>query len=50
MRCLEAPIAGKRAVVVGYGRVGRGLAIIMRTLGARVTVVEKNLKLASWRT
>jgi adenosylhomocysteinase len=35
-------IAGKRVVVVGFGFVGRGIAIRARGLGAKVTVVETN--------
>ncbi|MGH8926586.1 MAG: adenosylhomocysteinase [Acidimicrobiia bacterium] len=31
---------GKRVVVVGYGKVGRGLGAVARALGARVTVTE----------
>ena len=31
---------GKEVVVVGYGKVGRGLAAVARGLGARVTVTE----------
>ncbi|HUO45701.1 MAG TPA: adenosylhomocysteinase [Acidimicrobiia bacterium] len=31
---------GKSVVVVGYGKVGRGLAAVARGLGARVTVTE----------
>jgi adenosylhomocysteinase len=31
---------GKRVVVVGYGKVGRGIAAAARALGARVTVTE----------
>ncbi len=33
-------MAGTRVVVVGYGRVGRGIAAVARGLGARVTVTE----------
>jgi adenosylhomocysteinase len=33
-------LAGKRAVIVGYGWVGRGIARRARGLGAQVTVVE----------
>ena len=33
-------IAGKTIVIVGYGRVGRGLATRFRGMGARVIVVE----------
>jgi len=33
-------IAGKIIVIVGYGRVGRGLAMRFRGMGARVIVVE----------
>jgi adenosylhomocysteinase len=41
LRGLGKPVAGRRVVVVGFGNVGRGVARILRTLGARVTVVEK---------
>lgn len=33
-------MAGAGVVVVGYGRVGRGIALMARGLGARVTVTE----------
>lgn len=33
-------MAGKDVVVVGYGRVGRGIAAVASSLGARVTVTE----------
>lgn len=37
---LAAPIDGAHVVVVGYGRVGRGVARHAAALGARVTVAE----------
>ncbi|HEX3128035.1 MAG TPA: NAD(P)-dependent oxidoreductase [Thermoanaerobaculia bacterium] len=40
LRGLGRPVAGRRAVVIGYGNVGRGVARCLRILGARVTVVE----------
>lgn len=36
----NAQMQGKAVVVVGYGRVGRGIAAVTRALGARVTVSE----------
>lgn len=33
-------LAGKRVAVIGYGWVGRGLALYIRALGGRVTAVE----------
>jgi adenosylhomocysteinase len=40
LRGLGAPVAGRRVAVVGYGHVGRGVARTLRTLGARIVVVE----------
>ncbi|ARM77124.1 adenosylhomocysteinase [Acidianus manzaensis] len=40
IRSTNILIAGKVAVVVGYGWVGRGIALRMRGMGARVIVVE----------
>lgn len=40
MRATNLLIAGKTVVVVGYGWVGRGIAMRARGLGARVVVVE----------
>lgn len=40
LRATNILIAGKVAVVVGYGWVGRGIATRMRGMGARVIVVE----------
>ncbi|MCD6492558.1 MAG: adenosylhomocysteinase [Archaeoglobaceae archaeon] len=37
-------LAGKRVTIVGYGVVGKGIAKIMRDHGARVRIVEKDLK------
>lgn len=42
MRATNLLIAGKTVVVVGYGWVGRGIAMRARGLGARVVVVEVN--------
>jgi len=42
LRSTNILIAGKVAVVVGYGWVGRGIASRLRGLGARVIVVEVN--------
>lgn len=33
-------MSGKNVVVVGYGRVGRGIAAVASSLGARITVTE----------
>ncbi|BFH73379.1 adenosylhomocysteinase [Sulfurisphaera javensis] len=40
LRATNILIAGKVAVVVGYGWVGRGIALRLRGMGARVIVVE----------
>jgi adenosylhomocysteinase len=40
MRATALLLAGKRVVVVGYGWVGKGVAMRARGLGGRVTVVE----------
>jgi len=40
LRATALLIAGKRVVVVGYGWVGKGVAMRARGMGARVTVVE----------
>ncbi|MEN2974105.1 MAG: adenosylhomocysteinase [Candidatus Caldarchaeales archaeon] len=40
MRATNILIAGKDVVIVGYGRVGSGIANRFRGLGARVTIVE----------
>lgn len=40
LRATNILIAGKVAVVVGYGWVGRGIALRMRGMGARVIIVE----------
>ena len=40
LRATNILIAGKRVVVAGYGWVGRGIAIRMRGMGARVIVTE----------
>ncbi|EZQ04765.1 S-adenosyl-L-homocysteine hydrolase [Candidatus Acidianus copahuensis] len=42
IRSTNVLIAGKVAVVVGYGWVGRGIAIRFRGMGARVIIVEAN--------
>ncbi len=40
LRATALLLAGKRVVVVGYGWVGKGVAMRARGMGARVTVVE----------
>lgn len=40
LRATSLLLAGKRVVVVGYGWVGKGVAMRSRGMGARVTVVE----------
>ncbi len=40
MRATNVLLAGKNVVVVGYGRVGSGIAEKARGLGAKVTIVE----------
>jgi len=40
MRATDVMIAGKMAVILGYGDVGKGCAAAMKNSGARVTVVE----------
>ncbi len=40
LRATNILLAGKRVVVAGYGWVGRGIAIRMRGMGARVIVTE----------
>ena len=40
LRATALLLAGKRTVVVGYGWVGKGVAMRARGMGARVTVVE----------
>jgi len=40
LRATALLLAGKRTVVVGYGWVGKGIAMRARGMGARVTVVE----------
>jgi adenosylhomocysteinase len=40
LRATALLVAGKRVVVVGYGWVGKGVALRARGLGANVTVVE----------
>ncbi len=42
MSITNSQIAGKNIVVVGYGYVGRGIALRAEGLGANVTVVEKD--------
>lgn len=39
-RSVNMQIAGKRAVVFGFGEVGKGCAQVMRGLGAHVSIVE----------
>jgi adenosylhomocysteinase len=43
MRATEVMIGGKRALVAGYGDVGKGGAFAMRGAGARVLVTEIDL-------
>merc|ERR1712216_639898 len=40
MRATDVMLAGKHAVICGYGDVGKGSAAAMRAAGARVTVCE----------
>ena len=40
LRATALLIAGKRTVIVGYGWVGKGIAMRAKGMGARVTVVE----------
>ncbi len=40
MRSTNALIGGLKACVIGYGYCGRGVALCLKSLGARVTVVE----------
>ncbi|NNE67381.1 MAG: adenosylhomocysteinase [Pyrinomonadaceae bacterium] len=40
MRSTNALIGGLRAAVIGYGYCGRGVALCLKNLGARVTVVD----------
>merc|ERR1711966_364088 len=40
MRATDVMLAGKHAVICGYGDVGKGSAASMRAAGARVTVCE----------
>merc|ERR1712107_910198 len=40
MRATDVMIGGKRALVAGYGDVGKGCAFAMRGAGARVLVTE----------
>jgi len=40
LRATNALLAGKRVVVAGYGWVGRGIAMRLRGMGARVIVTE----------
>ncbi len=40
MRSTGVMIGGKRALVAGYGDVGKGCAFAMRSTGARVPVTE----------
>lgn len=37
---LDRPIAGLQIAIVGFGRVGRGVARTLRALGGRITVVD----------
>jgi len=40
MRATDVMIAGKKAVILGYGDVGKGCAAAMKAAGARVVVTE----------
>lgn len=40
MRATDVMIAGKTALVCGYGDVGKGCALALKAAGARVTVTE----------
>lgn len=40
MRATDVMIAGKKAVICGYGDVGKGCAAAMKACGARVVVTE----------
>ena len=40
MRATDVMIGGKRALVCGYGDVGKGCAFAMRGAGARVLITE----------
>merc|ERR1739846_157439 len=40
MRATDAMIGGKRALILGYGDVGKGCAFAMRGAGARVLITE----------
>ena len=40
MRATDVMIAGKKAVICGYGDVGKGSAAAMKACGARVVVTE----------
>ena len=40
MRATDVMIAGKTALVCGYGDVGKGCASALKAAGARVTVTE----------
>merc|ERR1711933_438833 len=40
MRATDVMIGGKRALILGYGDVGKGCAFAMRGAGARVLITE----------
>jgi len=40
MRATDVMIAGKKAVICGFGEVGKGCAAAMKACGARVVVTE----------
>ena len=42
LRATNTLIAGKNVVVIGYGRVGSGIAERFKGLGGRVTIIEVN--------
>ena len=41
LRGIGHPVAGRRVGVVGFGNVGIGVAQVLRTLGAQITVVDR---------
>jgi len=52
MRATDAMIGGKRALIAGYGDVGKGCAFAMRGCGARVIVTNAILSVPcrhAWR-
>ncbi len=45
---MEITLAGCRAAVVGYGRIGRTLALRLISLGAKVTCIARSKKDLAW--